>query len=80
MKSDVKRIEKELRELNEFNSTPGFGTTRVLFTEPELKGREYVKGIMKDAGLEVTEDSIVNVFGCLKGTDPFLAPVWTGML
>lgn len=78
MKSDVKRIEKELRELNEFNSTPGFGTTRVLFTEPELKGREYVKGIMKDAGLEVTEDSIGNVFGCLKGTDPSLAPVWTG--
>lgn len=78
MKSDVKRIENGLRTLNEFNSTPEFGTTRILFTEPELKGREYVKGIMREAGLEVSEDSIGNVFGCLKGNDSTLAPVWTG--
>lgn len=78
MKSDVKRIENGLRTLNDFNSTPEFGTTRILFTEPELKSREYVKGIMREAGLEVSEDSIGNVFGCLEGNDSTLAPVWTG--
>ncbi|MGN1480360.1 M20 family metallo-hydrolase [Porcipelethomonas sp.] len=78
IKADSSVIEKNLRGLNEFNSTPEFGTTRVLFTDTELAGREFVKGLMRDIGLEVTEDSIGNVFGCLKGTDSSLAPVWTG--
>ena len=78
IKADAKIIEKNLRRLNEFNSTPEFGTTRVLFTETELAGREFVKGIMKDNGLEVTEDAAGNIFGKLAGTDPSLAPVWTG--
>lgn len=78
IKADAKIIEKNLRRLNEFNSTPEFGTTRVLFTETELAGREFVKGIMKDNGLEVTEDAAGNIFGKLAGTDPLLAPVWTG--
>ena len=50
----------------------------MLFTETELAGREFVKGIMKDNGLEVTEDAAGNIFGKLAGTDPSLAPVWTG--
>ena len=67
IKADAKIIEKNLRRLNEFNSTPEFGTTRVLFTETELAGREFVKGIMKDNGLEVTEDAAGNIFGKLAG-------------
>ncbi len=76
--ADAKRIETHLRRLNEYNSTPEFGTTRVLFTEPELEGRSYIIGLMKELGLEVTQDNIGNIFGVLKGTDSALAPVWTG--
>lgn len=76
--SDKNIIEKGLRDLNEFNSTPEYGTTRVLFTPPEIKGREYIVNLMRETGLEVTVDGAGNIFGTLKGTDSSLAPVWTG--
>lgn len=79
----MKKAEKEnIREwidtLNTFNSTPEYGTTRVLFTEPEVAGRAYVMQLMRQAGLEVTQDGIGNIFGTLKGENPEKAPVWTG--
>lgn len=76
--ADKQRIEKWIDGMNEFNSTPGCGTTRVLFTEPELANREYVKQEMQSLGLKVTEDAIGNIFAVLEGTKPELAPVWTG--
>lgn len=76
--ADVQRIEKEIRELNRFNSTPEYGTTRVLFTEPEVRGREYIVQLMKDAGLDVSFDGAGNIFGTLAGSEKNLAPVWTG--
>lgn len=71
-------IEKWLLTINQFNSTPEFGTTRVLFTEPEVQTRAYVKSEMKKLGLQVHEDAIGNIFGILKGEQPELPPVWTG--
>ena len=71
IKADAKIIEKNLRRLNEFNSTPEFGTTRVLFTETELAGREFVKGIMKDNGLEIflenLQELILHLLRCGRG-------------
>lgn len=78
MKPSVDMIRQDLEALNEFNSTPGEGITRVLFYEEELEGRKYVKQRMQENGLEVREDAVGNVFGTLVGTDPELAPVWTG--
>ncbi|MCD8090616.1 MAG: M20 family metallo-hydrolase [Clostridiales bacterium] len=71
-------IERILRNIDRFQTGVGEGTTRVLFTEPELAAREYVKNEMKALGLEVKEDAIGNIFGTLKGSDPNLSPVWTG--
>ena len=67
-----------LETINTFNSTPDFGTTRVLFTDEEVKAREYVKSEMRKLNLQVHEDAIGNIFGVLKGTRPELPPVWTG--
>ena len=67
-----------LETINTFNSTPDFGTTRVLFTDEEVKAREYVKSEMHKLNLQVHEDAIGNIFGVLKGTRPDLPPVWTG--
>lgn len=77
-KADAGQIQAWLEAINEFNSTPEFGTTRVLFTEPEVKAREYVKGEMRKLGLQIHEDAIGNIFGIYEGTDNALAPVWTG--
>lgn len=77
-KADVNNIRRMIEGLAEFNSTPGQGTTRVLFTEPELKAREYMKSEMSELGLKVSEDGAGNIFAVLEGTEPSLPPVWTG--
>lgn len=77
-KASAANIERMLRNLNHFNSTPEFGTTRVLFTEPEVAAREYIKREMKQLGLKIREDAAGNIFGTYEGTEPVLAPVWTG--
>ncbi|MDO5409584.1 MAG: M20 family metallo-hydrolase [Lachnospiraceae bacterium] len=77
-RADKNRIENWLKGIDQFQTGEGDGTTRILFTEPELKARTYVKQQMAALGLEVTEDAIGNIFGTLKGSDPSLAPVWTG--
>lgn len=77
-KADIGRLKYGIEGLNTFNSTPEFGTTRVLFTDEEVAGRQFIKKIMSDNGLEITEDSIGNIFATLKGSDSSLPPVWTG--
>lgn len=76
--ANIERLKYGIEGLNTFNSTPEFGTTRVLFTEEEIEGRKFIKKLMHDTGLEVREDSIGNIFATLKGSDKNLSPVWTG--
>ncbi|GIM30351.1 Zn-dependent hydrolase [Clostridium polyendosporum] len=77
-RAKAENIQNWIEKINTYNSTPEFGTTRVLFTEPEIAAREYVKDEMRKLGLAVREDSIGNIFGTLVGNNPELAPVWTG--
>ena len=65
-------------ELDQFNMTPGDGTTRPVYSKEDMDARRYVRGLMKSVGLIVTEDNVGNLFGVLPGTEPDLAPVWTG--
>ncbi len=78
IKADAEQIKLWLERINTFNSTPDFGTTRVLFTDEEVKSREYVKSEMRKLGLKIHEDAIGNIFGVFEGERPDLAPVWTG--
>ncbi|WP_455631813.1 M20 family metallo-hydrolase [Megamonas sp.] len=78
IKANAGNIKMWLETINTFNSTPDFGTTRVLFTDEEVKAREYVKSEMRKLNLQVHEDAIGNIFGVLEGTRPDLPPVWTG--
>ena len=78
IKVNTGNIKMWLETINTFNSTPDFGTTRVLFTDEEVKAREYVKSEMRKLNLQVHEDAIGNIFGVLEGTRPDLPPVWTG--
>lgn len=71
-------IQNWIEGMAAFNSTPEYGTTRILFTKPEIANRNYVKKEMEALGLKIKEDAIGNIFATLPGTDPMLAPVWTG--
>ena len=77
-KADAKRIEQWIDGMNRFNTTPEYGTTRVLFTKMELENRSYIKQEMKKLGLIVTEDAIGNIYATFEGSSPELPPVWTG--
>lgn len=74
----AENLEKWIEGMNRFNATPEFGTTRILFTKPELANREYVKDEMRKLGLSVKEDAIGNIYACLEGSKPELPYVWTG--
>ncbi len=78
VRADAGVIQTMLEEINRFNATPEEGTTRILFTEQELASRVYIKEKMRELELDVTEDAAGNIFGTLPGTEPALAPVWTG--
>ena len=46
-RASEKQIENWIDGMNRFNATPEFGTTRIVFTKPDLQNREYVKEEMK---------------------------------
>ncbi len=77
-KASAKNLEKWIEELDQFNQTPGNGTTRPVYTKEDMEARRYVRDLMSSVGLEVTEDNAGNLFGVLPGEDPSLDPVWTG--
>ncbi|MEE3420064.1 MAG: M20 family metallo-hydrolase [Lachnospiraceae bacterium] len=78
MRADAEELEKWLTEIDQFNVTPGAGTTRAVYTEEFFEARNYVKGVMQSLGLTVREDSVGNLFGEYQGTDADEEPIWTG--
>ena len=75
---DGERLYRELDQLATFSSTPAPSVTRVLFTETDMAAREYVRELMRDAGLEVREDACGNIFGRWVGSDAGLPGVGSG--
>lgn len=76
--ADSLRLKRWIDEIDRFNDTPGDGTTRHYMTETECRCRSYIKAEMEKLGLRVTVDCMGNVLGTLGGSEPGLAPVWTG--
>ena len=65
----VKRIEENLEHLKQFTATHGNGCTRLPFSKETRDAAEYLKEVMRSAGLEVREDCVGNLFGVLPGKD-----------
>jgi len=65
-----KRIESDLKALEQFTATPGKGCTRLPFTKEARGAVDFLKECMAEAGLEVREDMAGNVFGVLSGENP----------
>lgn len=63
------RLQTTLEKLSEFGRNPEGGVTRIGFSETDLAAREYVTGLMKQAGLQVRVDPAGNLFGRREGSD-----------
>jgi beta-ureidopropionase / N-carbamoyl-L-amino-acid hydrolase len=63
------RLQGTLEKLSEFGRNPEGGVTRLAYSDTELPAREYVIGLMKQAGLEVRADPAGNLLGTRPGSD-----------
>jgi N-carbamoyl-L-amino-acid hydrolase len=72
------RLMRQLFSLAEFGKNPEGGVSRVAYSEADRQGREYVLGLMREAGLETHVDAAGNLVGRLAGSDASLKPISTG--
>ncbi len=77
MKIDDDRIVAELEKLAEFSDAPPPAVTRVVYSEQDLRAREYIKELCLAAGLAVREDAVGNTFARWNGSDTELAAIGT---
>lgn len=69
LRTSVERIERHIAELSKFGRNPEGGVSRVAFSDADISGREYIKGLMKAAGLKVRIDSAGNIIGRRDGSE-----------
>jgi len=55
-------------KLSEYGRNSDGGVTRLGYSETDMAAREYVVGLMKDAGLSVRVDPAGNIFGHREGS------------
>jgi N-carbamoyl-L-amino-acid hydrolase len=63
------RLQSTLVKLSEYGRNPEGGVTRLGYSETDMAAREYVIGLMKDAGLSVRIDPAGNIFGHRDGSE-----------
>jgi beta-ureidopropionase / N-carbamoyl-L-amino-acid hydrolase len=73
-----RRVNDHLRELSEFGKNPQGGVSRVAYSDADMKGREYVMKLMREAGLDVSVDAAGNIIGRRAGNDASLKPLVIG--
>jgi len=77
LRADANRIEQRIMKLAELGKTEN-GNMRVAFSDADVKGREYIVGLMREAGLSVRVDAAGNIIGRRDGSDPALPPILIG--
>ena len=75
---DAQRIAQRIAELARFGANPQGGVSRVAFSEADIAGREYIKSLMREAGLDVRVDTAGNLIGRREGSDPHRPVIMTG--
>ncbi|MTH47272.1 Zn-dependent hydrolase [Intestinirhabdus alba] len=76
--ANLERLEKNIADLKAITDPCNGGVTRIGFTPTYREGVEYIKKEMREAGLEVSEDDIGNVYGRLAGKNPLLPAIVSG--
>ncbi len=72
------RLNEHLKALSEFGKNPQGGVSRVAYSDADLRGRDYVTGLMLAAKLNVTVDAAGNIIGRRAGSDASLKPILFG--
>jgi ureidoglycolate amidohydrolase len=75
---DQQRLAQELDALGAISQESPPVVTRVVFTEGDVRGREFVKKACREAGLDIREDAVGNTFARWSGQNSGLQPVATG--
>lgn len=75
---DAKRLQSEIDELALISEQPPPVVTRILFSEADLRGRAFVKTIAEEAGLQLRQDAVGNVFARWLGRNPDAPAIATG--
>ncbi len=75
---DEARLWRTIEELGSIGMDASGGVTRLSLSSSELQGRAYIKQLMREAGLDVSEDAAGNIIGRLHGERPQEAVVMTG--
>lgn len=75
---DSAALDARIEALARISESPPPAVTRVLFSETDLRGRAFVRECAREAGLEVREDAVGNLFARWRGTQTELPAVATG--
>ena len=78
MQVNQDRLEKTLMQLAHYGIKENGETSRVAFSDADIAGREYVLGLMKEAGLKVHIDYAGNLIGQRQGKSPAKKPLAFG--
>jgi ureidoglycolate amidohydrolase len=66
---DAGRVGRELELLATYSEGPAPAVTRVVFTQPDLEARAWLKDLCHQAGLQVDQDAVGNLFARWCGSD-----------
>ncbi len=72
------RLENHILTLGEIGKDQTGATSRLAYSEHDIKGRAYAMRLMNDAGLKITIDEGGNIIGTRLGMDSSLKPIMTG--
>ena len=75
---DRAALQRRIDALSLISEAPAPVVTRVLFSEADQRGREYVRQAARDAGLALREDAVGNIFARWEGSEPGLPAVGSG--
>ncbi len=67
MKINGERLYQNIKTLGQIGYVPEHGTTRMAYSDTYDQGRDYVKKLMEQAGLDTSIDSVGNLTGVLQG-------------
>ena len=72
------RLNSQIAELAEFGKNPFGGVSRVAYSDFDRQGREYAKGVMRAANLDVSVDAAGNIWGRRAGSEAGRKPLIFG--
>ena len=75
---DAVLLQRRIDELSLITEAPPPAVTRVLFSDADLRGRDYVAGLCQSAGLSLHVDAVGNMFARWEGSAPEAPAVATG--